>query len=144
MVVTHSSQETIDYGKKFAHVLREKDVVILTGALGAGKTTFVQGVLAGFALKNHALSPTFTLMREYHAVKMDVYHVDLYRIGAGDVPGIGLDDYLYAAKSVTLIEWGEKIIELLPQYIQVTFSFRDQEERRIEFSQKGFKNRTLI
>jgi tRNA threonylcarbamoyladenosine biosynthesis protein TsaE len=142
-VVTDSAQETIGFGRIFATLLRERDVIVLTGSLGAGKTTFVQGVLKGFAIKKHALSPTFTLMREYKAKSFNVYHVDLYRIDAGDVSSIGLEDYLYTPKSITLIEWGEKIIDTLPDYIKVSFSFAGPKRRSVTILQKGCPNRKL-
>jgi len=143
-IITNCADQTIKFGKKFSHLLREKDVIVLSGALGGGKTTFIKGVLNGLGRKSGVLSPSFTLVRHYRASKLDVYHIDLYRLDEHpEIFGLGIEDYLYAPCSIVLIEWGEKIEELLPRYIKIEFFYEGLERRRIIFSLKGYKERSF-
>lgn len=138
-VNTYSCAETIDMGKQFSKFLEDKDVVLLEGDLGGGKTTFIKGVLSGLGSRQRVLSPSFTLVRHYKAGGRRVYHLDLYRIdNARDSFSLGIEDYLYTRGSITLIEWGEKIERWLPAYVKIKFSFLGQERRRIVFSLKGY------
>ncbi|MFA5272428.1 MAG: tRNA (adenosine(37)-N6)-threonylcarbamoyltransferase complex ATPase subunit type 1 TsaE, partial [Candidatus Omnitrophota bacterium] len=134
---TYSAEETIDLGRKFSHNLKAKDVVVLEGALGSGKTTFIKGVLIGLGIKHKVLSPTFTLIREYFNSKLHVYHMDLYRIKESNIFELGTDDFLYAKSNIALIEWGEKIENCLSSYIKIEFSMLGENKRKIDFSIKG-------
>jgi tRNA threonylcarbamoyladenosine biosynthesis protein TsaE len=132
-------------GESFANILKEKDVVLLEGDLGGGKTTFIKGVCKGFRCRQRVLSPSFTLLRRYKIKSGYIYHVDLYRLDNHvDMFGLGLEDYLYAKGSITLIEWGEKIEETLPQYIKMKFSFLGENERKIVLSLKGYKKDKIV
>ena len=110
---TKSAQETAALGKKLFNSLEGSDVVVLEGALGGGKTTFIKGLMAAAGFKGRVLSPTFTLLRQYKAKKFLFCHVDLYRLDSGHLEGWGLEDLLYASKVITMIEWGEKIEKTL-------------------------------
>jgi tRNA threonylcarbamoyladenosine biosynthesis protein TsaE len=108
--ITHSADETIALGRKLAAMLSPPKIVLLRGDLGAGKTTLVKGIAAGFhaAAEEDVTSPTFTLVHEYHGPAAKLYHIDLYRVDTPrQLETLGLDD-LIAADSVLLIEWGEK------------------------------------
>jgi tRNA threonylcarbamoyladenosine biosynthesis protein TsaE len=137
MIETNSSEETIKLGERFSKILKEKDIVLLEGVLGGGKTTFVKGVLGKLGLKRKILSPSFTILRQYLTRNYYIYHIDLYRLDKRDIFNLGLEDYLYAPKSITFIEWGEKIEKSLPSYIKVRFSFLGEYARQIFFSSKG-------
>ena len=135
---TFSEQQTIRLGRDFSKIFKEKDVVILTGQLGGGKTTFTKGILEGFGYKRRVLSPSFTLMREYTDKKLTVCHVDLYRLNTkNDMFSIGIEDYFEAPKTITLIEWGEKIEDMLSRYIKIAFFYEGQNKRKIVVSTKG-------
>jgi tRNA threonylcarbamoyladenosine biosynthesis protein TsaE len=137
---TFSEQETIKLGEDLSGILKEKDVVVLTGQLGGGKTTFIKGLLQGLGYKRRVLSPSFTLMREYTGKKVTVCHVDLYRLNTkNDMFSIGIEDYFETPKTITLIEWGEKIEEMLPRYIKIAFFYEGQSRRKIIISTKGKK-----
>jgi tRNA threonylcarbamoyladenosine biosynthesis protein TsaE len=87
--------------------------VVLTGELGAGKTVFVQGVARGLGIEDQVVSPTFTLIKEY-AGRLDVAHVDVYRLDrVQDVVDLGLDE-LGEGDDVLLVEWGDAVETLLP------------------------------
>lgn len=112
-VRTSSADETRDVGEAIASLLRARDAVVLTGELGAGKTTFVQGVARGLGIEEPVSSPTFTLVKEYSGI-LDVAHVDVYRLDRiQDVMDLGLDE-LGDGEDVLLVEWGDTIEELLP------------------------------
>ncbi len=141
---TYSAKETTYCGKSFASNLIGGDVVLLEGALGGGKTTFIKGILNGLGIKAKVLSPTFTLIREYSSVKLHVYHMDLYRIDIGAIFELGTEDFLYAKSSIALIEWGEKIEACLSSYIKIEFSILGENKRQINFSSKGYSGRKIL
>jgi tRNA threonylcarbamoyladenosine biosynthesis protein TsaE len=107
---TTSPEETIALGRELASLLAPPKLVVLTGDLGAGKTTLVKGIAQGFnaASEEDVTSPTFTLIHEYRGPAATVYHIDLYRIDTlRELDTLALDD-LMSENSVLLIEWGEK------------------------------------
>src|SRR5262245_6889995 len=108
--LTHSATETTELGREIAGQLKPGTVVLLRGDLGAGKTTLVKGIAVGFSAAHaeDVTSPTFTLIHEYRGPETTLYHIDLYRIDTQrDLDTLALDD-LMGAKSILLIEWGEK------------------------------------
>lgn len=110
---TETAEDTRAVGASMAPLLRARDAVILTGELGAGKTTLVQGLARGLDVVDQVASPTFTLIREYRG-RLDVAHVDVYRLDrVQDVVDLGLDE-LGDGESVLLVEWGDAIEHLLP------------------------------
>jgi tRNA threonylcarbamoyladenosine biosynthesis protein TsaE len=134
-----SPEETRALGRAVAAVLGSGDVVSLTGDLGAGKTTFVQGAADGLGIHQAVLSPTFTLVREYEG-SPPVYHLDVYRLDSlHDVVDLGFDEILDRG-AVVFIEWGDVIEALLPEsYLEVELSLRDdgEDRRRIAVTGRG-------
>jgi tRNA threonylcarbamoyladenosine biosynthesis protein TsaE len=106
---TKSAQETRVLGKKFALVLKSGDIVFLKGNLGSGKTTFVQGIVKAFYSKGFAKSSSFTIVNEYNADGVKLFHIDLYRLEASSVWDMGLEEYLYS-KNISLVEWPDRLI----------------------------------
>jgi tRNA threonylcarbamoyladenosine biosynthesis protein TsaE len=108
-----TADDTRSVGEAFADLLRPRDAVILTGDLGAGKTTLVQGIARGLGVTDRVVSPTFTLVREYHG-RLEVAHVDVYRLERiQDVMDLGLEE-LGDGEAVLLVEWGDAVEEVLP------------------------------
>jgi tRNA threonylcarbamoyladenosine biosynthesis protein TsaE len=108
--LTHSSDETIALGREIAAGLRAPALILLSGDLGAGKTTLTKGIASGLgaAKEEDVTSPTFTLVHKYEG-RARVYHVDLYRIGdAHDFETLGLED-VFAEQAIVLIEWPERM-----------------------------------
>ena len=108
-IVTHSSDETIQFGRELGRQLKPPVLILLTGELGAGKTTFTKGIVsgAGAASEDDVTSPTFTLVHKYGGGGR-VYHVDLYRIGDfHDLETLGLEDVL-AEPGIVIVEWPDK------------------------------------
>ena len=109
---------TIAAGESLAARLHAGDVVALTGGLGAGKTHFTKGLVRGLGSDEEVTSPTFTLVHEYRAGRLPVFHFDFYRMGtASEVTGIGWDEYLDAG-GVCVVEWADRFPALLPEGAQ--------------------------
>ncbi len=134
---------TIAYGKVFAKTLKEKDVIILEGNLGGGKTVFTKGVLSGLGYKGRVQSPSFTLIRKYKVNSLEVYHLDLYRLKLKDMFNLGIDDFLYTQKTITLVEWGGKIKQDLDRYLKIEFLFLTESSRQISFYAKGYSQKEI-
>ena len=120
-----TAEDTRAIGEALAPLLRPRDAVVLTGELGAGKTTFVQGVARGLGIEDQVVSPTFTLIKEYTG-RLDVAHVDVYRLDrVQDVVDLGLDE-LGTGEDVLLVEWGDAVEALLPpDRLRVEFATED-------------------
>ena len=115
---SHSAEDTVQLGRQLAVLLRDAHLVLLTGDLGAGKTTLVKGIAEGFgaAEADDVTSPTFTLIHEYHGPNKNVFHIDLYRLEKpGELDSLGLEDLMHDEQNVLLIEWGEKFPRILQQ-----------------------------
>jgi tRNA threonylcarbamoyladenosine biosynthesis protein TsaE len=125
-----TADDTRAVGEVFAALLRPRDAVILTGELGAGKTTFVQGIARGLGVTDRVVSPTFTLVREYHG-RLEVAHVDVYRLERiQDVVDLGLED-LGDGEAVLLVEWGDAVEEVLPtDHVTIELTGGDDDEAR--------------
>lgn len=115
-------------GRALLSVTGVPQVIALNGDLGAGKTTFVSGVLAGFGLAGPARSPTYTLIEPYEAGNRSLYHLDLYRLsGPEDLEALGLRD-LHVNDSTLLIEWAERGAGALPPVdLTLAFGYADGE-----------------
>ena len=101
--ITDSAEETIAFGRRLASELAPPLIVLLRGDLGAGKTTLVKGIAEGIeaARAEDVTSPTFTLIHEYRGPRVNLYHIDLYRIDSErELETLGLDDLLAAAREV--------------------------------------------
>jgi tRNA threonylcarbamoyladenosine biosynthesis protein TsaE len=126
-------------GESLGSILESGDVVSLTGDLGAGKTTLVQGAARGLGVKDeHVVSPTFTLVREYRGT-VPVYHLDVYRLDrVQDVIDLGAEELL-DPDGVTFVEWGDAIEGLMPdQFLEIELWTRIEDEGRLVFvSGKG-------
>ena len=108
-----TAEDTRSIGEAIAPLLSAGDAIALTGELGAGKTTFAQGVARGLDFPGHVVSPTFTLVREYRSGRLPIVHADVYRLErVQDVLDLELDDE--AEDGVLLVEWGDVVEALLP------------------------------
>jgi len=111
---TATADDTRGVGTAIAPLLRIGDVLVLTGELGAGKTTLVRGIASGLGAAEHVASPTFTLVREYVTGRVPVAHVDVFRLDrVQDVVDLALDE-LEGGACVLIVEWGDAVEELLP------------------------------
>ena len=120
--VSKSENDTIEFANNLASLLKNGDIIVLSGDLGSGKTKFTQGVLKHFGLEDEISSPTFTIVNEYHKDDTNIYHFDVYRLADSDeFYSIGGDEYLN--NGICIIEWGEIIEDILPKdYIKISFT----------------------
>src|SRR3989344_6438021 len=118
-IITKTKEETIKFGTKLANSLKSGDILCLRGELGAGKTTLVKGLAVGLGIDEEILSPTFVLMNIHEITNsnkniMQIAHIDTYRLkNEEELSDIGAEDYLGAPNTICVIEWPEKIANLL-------------------------------
>ncbi len=138
-IETGDAERTREVGQALASLLQPRDTVVLTGDLGAGKTTLVQGIGRGLGVEDHVASPTFTLVREYSG-RLDVAHVDVYRLErVQDVVDLALDE-LGGPDRVLLVEWGDAVSDLLPEdrlRVELTTARAEADTRRIVVTPQG-------
>ncbi len=141
-----SENDTLSFAKKFASKLNKKDVIVLSGDLGSGKTKFTEGILSFFGLENEISSPTFTIVNEYSKDDIKIYHFDVYRLeDSSEFYEIGGDEYY--ENGICIIEWGEIIEDALPNdYIKIDFSrnLDDENSRTLNIQSIGSKYDTLV
>ncbi len=131
MVTTHSADETIEFGRRLGAALRPNDVIALTGQLGAGKTTLIQGIAAGLGVRDYVTSPTFIIINEYEG-RLPLYHIDLYRLDEGlAIADLGIEEY-FTRGGVCVIEWAERLGGLLPPGAEkIELEVVSEQERKI-------------
>ncbi len=149
-VLTHSSNGTKKIAKVFAKKILARSfkfssasIIGLTGNLGAGKTTFIQGFFKGLGVKKRITSPTFVITKTYNLktkIYKRIYHIDCYRIQKSqELLKLGFKEIINNPQNIVLIEWAEKIRKLLPKknVIWLKFDYGEKEnERKIKFNQK--------
>jgi len=114
----HNEQEMLEFAKEYARTLTGGDVVLLSGNLGSGKTTFTKGIALGLGIFDDVTSPTFTIMQVYPISDNPSYnqlvHIDTYRVhDEEELKNIGVQDYIGDSQSITIIEWPDKLKELI-------------------------------
>lgn len=135
--ISHSAGETIEFAQKFAQKLKGGEVIGLIGDLGSGKTTFVKGLAEELRVEENITSPTFVILKNYPAKidqqKIDFVHIDAYRVESiEDIKSVGIEDYLERQDVVIVVEWAEKIKEMLPKNtIYLNFKHINEDERKI-------------
>jgi tRNA threonylcarbamoyladenosine biosynthesis protein TsaE len=143
-VTSHLSTEedTREFGRRLAGLLRAGDLVVLDGPLGAGKTVLTQGIGAGLGVRGDVTSPTFVISRVHRpdpqrGGRLPLVHVDAYRLGGvADVDDLDLDASL--EDSVTVVEWGSgKVEQLADAYLLIRIERRDDDTRVVEVEGHG-------
>ncbi len=128
--LSNSKKETIALGTELGRSLCGGEVVLLSGELGAGKTTFTKGIASGIGIKEVVVSPTFTIVKEYDGGRLRLYHMDMYRLCVAELDELGLEDYIGKRDGVSVIEWN-----VMPDFnckvIKVTIKYEGENVRRI-------------
>lgn len=139
--ISGSPEETIEIGRIIGETLTPGTVVALIGELGAGKTCLTKGIARGLGIPEnyHITSPTFTLINEYPG-RLPLIHLDIYRLGgAGDLTELGYEEYFYG-DGVAVVEWAEKIRNILPgDAIFIELHHIDENRREIRISGRSGK-----
>ena len=140
-IISPSAKQTREIARLIGGKLREGDILALSGELGSGKTCFTGGIARGLGVSEsyQITSPTFTLINEYPG-RCKLYHFDIYRLtGYSELEDLGYEEY-FAGKGVVVIEWAEKIAQILPEgTIFINFQYLDENKRKIVI--KGVKSR---
>ena len=145
--ISKSEADTLAFAKKLASKLDKKDIIVLTGDLGSGKTKFTEGFLGFFGLEEEISSPTFTIVNEYNTSNgLNIYHFDVYRLSdTEEFYAIGGEEYF--ENGICIIEWGELILDALPKdYIHITFEKNpdNENERLLKIETVGNKYNDLF
>jgi tRNA threonylcarbamoyladenosine biosynthesis protein TsaE len=113
-------------GLELGRSLTAGSVLLLTGDLGSGKTTLVQGLAQGLNINDAIVSPTFTIINEYLDGRLPLYHLDLYRLTESEVDDLHLEGYwlgLEAELGIMAIEWAERLSYLPPDYLRIELTY---------------------
>ncbi len=137
-VISKSKEETQRLAAKIVRQLAPGSVVLLTGDLGAGKTTFVAGALMELGYKDHVVSPTFNILKCYFEVQPNVFHIDAYRLEDQNID-IGLEEFL-EGEGISFVEWPNYIESILPPHtMTIKITRISDNERLFEFSSDSEK-----
>jgi tRNA threonylcarbamoyladenosine biosynthesis protein TsaE len=144
-VISNSPFFTKKLGRTFSRIVSAGDIILFTGELGGGKTTFITGIAEGLGLEEKISSPSFTILNEYRiSGRREFVHVDLYRLeNVCEIEEIGLDDYFYSDTSIICVEWGDRIKEYLKkEFLEVDFGYvidkkNEGNKRKIIFKSQG-------
>lgn len=140
IIFTQSFQKTQELGKELAKKLTPGQVICLSGELGTGKTTFVQGLLKGLKVKGPYTSPTFLIMKKYESKAESqklkaIYHIDAYRVKEKDILNLGWEEIITQPDNLIVVEWAERIKKIIPKNAKwIRFSWEEKEKRKIVFN----------
>ena len=135
-IITQNEKQTKEAGKILGEEILKGEnglIVGLEGELGSGKTTFIQGLAQGLGIKDKITSPTFVIFKKYNILNTNFYHVDCYRLENGkDLIDLGFEEISKSKESIVLIEWAEKIKDILPKdTLWISFEYLDKNKRKI-------------
>ncbi|MEF2824307.1 MAG: tRNA (adenosine(37)-N6)-threonylcarbamoyltransferase complex ATPase subunit type 1 TsaE [Peptococcaceae bacterium] len=136
-MILASHEDTLNLGKKIGDVLKPGDILLLEGDLGAGKTTFTQGLAEGLGVDEFVNSPTFVIINEYFSGHLPLYHMDLYRLeDEAQLYDLGVEEYFFG-NGVSVVEWPEIALSFLPEaYTRLTF-LREGQGREVKITTRG-------
>lgn len=141
-VVTDSPQKTKALAEMIGRAVSAGTLITLSGDLGAGKTTFTQGLAKGLDIDRKVTSPTFTIMKEYKG-RLPLYHIDAYRL-ENITQDLGFEDYI-DGDGVCVIEWANFIEYVLPdQLLNIEFTINDDDSRTLTLQGHGEKYEEVI
>tara|TARA_B100001121_G_scaffold122279_1_gene107175 strand:- start:157 stop:591 length:435 start_codon:yes stop_codon:yes gene_type:complete len=143
-VFLKNTSQTISFGKDFVKNLKPKSIIIVKGPIGAGKTSFVQGMGQGLCIKESITSPTFALSHHYESGSMHLIHMDLYRIESSISAKelfIQEEEELETKSGLLIVEWPELIESILETYWKIEINYAEKEGRNFKiYEPKSSKN----
>ena len=135
-VLTDSAEDTRKLGEKIGKRAEADMVFLLSGDLGAGKTTLTQGIARGLGIQRNVTSPTFTIQKLYRDGRLELNHIDAYRL-EGLNQDLGFEEYI-SDGGVTVIEWSQFAPQLIPQeYCAITLRLKDGDRREVTLEAHG-------
>jgi len=131
-IVIQNELDTKRFGIELAQKLKPGDIVALIGDIGTGKTTLTKSIAEGLGITEMITSPTFAIVQEYMSGRIPLYHFDVYRLNSEEeMYELGYEEYFFG-KGVCIVEWADKILELIPQdSIIIRIEYGTNEEQRI-------------
>jgi tRNA threonylcarbamoyladenosine biosynthesis protein TsaE len=143
-LTTRSPEQTQEFGTRLGELANPGDVILLVGKLGAGKTCLTQGIAWGLGIKEYAASPSFVLVRELKG-RLPLYHLDFYRLeNLAEIAELGLDEYFYG-QGVSVVEWAEKALSLLPpENLLIEMEYIAETGRRLKLKPSGKRYREMV
>lgn len=128
--IVNSISDTVKLAAEFAKILKKGDILLFTGEIGTGKTTFIQALAKNLGVKELVTSPTFVIHALRDSGRIPLSHVDLYRLNNDDeVDSIGFEEYYDTA--ITVVEWADRYSGFEPPYIELHFEYGAHENERI-------------
>ena len=141
-LTTHSAAETKAFAEKLGKILDAGTCILLSGDLGAGKTTFTQGLAKGLDISKNVSSPTFTILKVYQG-RLPLYHMDAYRL-EGLHQDLGFEE-LMEDEGITVIEWPDYMSDQLPsEYLRIDIKRKGEFARKFTFIAQGEKYQDLL
>lgn len=137
--ITENFKQTQKLGELLALELKDGKIICLEGDLGAGKTTFTQGLLKGLKVRGPYTSPTFVIMKEY-VIKSknqnpnfkNIYHIDAYRVKDKDILNLGWEELIAGKKNIIIVEWADRIKKILPKdCLKIKFKWVGENKRKV-------------
>ncbi|GFE71462.1 tRNA (adenosine(37)-N6)-threonylcarbamoyltransferase complex ATPase subunit type 1 TsaE [Chroococcus sp. FPU101] len=135
-----NADSTQKLGQQLGELLPAGSVILLTGDLGSGKTTLVQGIGLGLGITEAIVSPTFTLIAEYLKGRIPLYHLDLYRLESQEVNQLYLESYwegIDVPLGITAIEWAQRLPYLPQNYLGIHLTYLPEKGRQAVLENKG-------
>ena len=128
-------KETLKLGEKISQKLNSQSIVLLKGPIGAGKTSFVQGIAKGLSITEHITSPTFALSHHYNSGKIPLIHLDLYRlenVSLAKEVFLSEEEEALESQAILIVEWPELIEELIENFWKIEISYAKNSGRHYE------------
>lgn len=145
MITIENTEATQALAIVIGQAAQPGDNLVLTGDLGAGKTTLTKGIAKGLGIDQLIKSPTYTIIREYNQGRIPLYHMDVYRVSSG-ADALGLDEY-FEGDGLSVIEWGNQLEEALPEtYLELILEKddTDPDKRIVKFNAFGQRGAAFL
>ena len=136
VIYSNSKEQTQKLGEMIAPLLTMGTVITLDGDLGAGKTTFTQGLGRGLLIKDNINSPTFNILKCYFNGRLPLYHIDAYRLEDGVNNQIGLEEVI-EGDGIAVVEWSKFIIDIIYNPLRIIIERMSDNQRRITFESEN-------
>lgn len=145
-IKVESAEQTQAIAKKMGPLLQARDILLLDGDLGAGKTTFTKGLAEGLGIHRNIKSPTFTIIHEYQQGRLPLYHMDVYRLEETGGDDLGLEEY-FEGDGVSVVEWSQFVGDEIPADKLIIHLEKDDDNddvRYLEFEPHGKRYEELV